>query len=164
MSFRKKLIILLVCLSILPILALRAFGIHNVHLFADEVIRQVNLNSQKSNDLRFNAVAQHHQKRISQTFEKLESALLFQTYEARRLLREVNQCQPFDPVAAAPPLSPPALAEHTPEAPTPGIWSTAVRAFRQVLPTSFWSVLNPFCRFIAPSRITWGPSFCAIIR
>ncbi len=146
MSFRKKLIILLVCLSILPILALRAFGIHNVHLFADEVIRQVNLNTQKSNDLRFNAVAQHHQKRISQTFEKLESALLFQTYEARRLLREVNQCQPFDPVAAAPPLSPPALTERTPDAPDarhlvyggeglpPGIADPILERFKSFLP------------------------------
>ena len=117
MGFRKKLIILLVCLSIVPILALRAFGIHNVHLFADEVIRQVNLNAQKSNDLRFNAVAKHHQKRISQTLEKLETALLFQTYEARRLLRQVSPCQPFDPVAAVPPLSPPALTEHAPGTP-----------------------------------------------
>jgi len=146
MSFRKKLIILLVCLSILPILALRAFGIHNVHLFADEVIRQVNLNTQKSSDLRFNAVAQHHEKRISQTFEKLESALLFQTYEARRLLREVSQCQPFDPVAATPPLSPPALAEHTPEAPDarhlvyggeglpPSIADLVLERFKSLLP------------------------------
>jgi sigma-B regulation protein RsbU (phosphoserine phosphatase) len=117
MSFRKKLIILIVCLSIAPILALRAFGIHNVHLFADEVIRQVHLNHQKSAELRFNAVAQHHQKRIGRTLEQLETALLFQTYEARRLLRAVSHCQLFKSAGALPPPSPPMLSEKAPGEP-----------------------------------------------
>jgi len=146
MSFRKKLIILLVCLSIVPILALRTFGIHNVHLFADEVIRQVNLNYQKSSDLQFNAVAQHHQKRIGQTFEKLESALLFQTYEARRLLRTASGCQPFKPAAETSPPSSPALTQAVPEAPDalhlvyggkgvpPGIVGPVLEDFKALLP------------------------------
>jgi len=146
MSFRKKLIILLVCLSIAPILALRTFGIHNVHLFADEVIRQVHLNYQKSSDLQFNAVAQHHQKRIGQTLEKLETALLFQTYEARRLLRTASGCQPFKPVAAAAQLSSPALTQAVPEAPDtlylvyggkgvpPGTADPVLERFKALLP------------------------------
>jgi len=99
MNFRKKLILLLVCLSIAPMLVLRAFGIHNVHLFADEVTRQVNLNHQKSSELRFNTILQGHQQLLSQTFEKLESALLFQTYEARRLLRTASGCRRYTPDA-----------------------------------------------------------------
>ena len=92
--------VLLIGLSILPILALRTFGIHNVRLFADEVIRQVNLNQQKNSELRFSAIVQHHRKRLSQTLEKLETALLFQTYEARRLLRETSACAPYGPAAS----------------------------------------------------------------
>lgn len=86
---------MLVCLSILPILALRTFGIHNVRLFADEVAHQINMNDQKSSELRFNAIFQRHQQWLTQTFEKLETALLFQTYEARRLLQATSRCQPF---------------------------------------------------------------------
>jgi glycyl-tRNA synthetase alpha subunit len=97
MSFRKKLIVLLVCLSIVPILALRTFGIHNVHLFADEVAHQVDLNFQKSSELRFNGIFQRHQQLLTQTFEKLETAFLFQTYEARRLLQTTSGCQRFTP-------------------------------------------------------------------
>jgi sigma-B regulation protein RsbU (phosphoserine phosphatase) len=146
MSFRKKLIILLACLSIAPILALRAFGIHNVHLFADEVIRQVHFNHQKSAELRFNAVVQHHQKRISRTLEQLETALLFQAYEARNLLRAVSGCQPFKPLAAIPPQAPPVLTENAPGAPgalyrvygtqsdLPGNADPVIERFKALLP------------------------------
>ncbi|MBL0713104.1 MAG: SpoIIE family protein phosphatase [Desulfosarcina sp.] len=97
MSFRQKLIILLVCLSIVPIVALRAFGIHNVHLFANEVTQQVNLNYRKSSELRFNAIFQRHKQLLTRTFEKLETALLFQTYEARRSLQAPSGCVRLDP-------------------------------------------------------------------
>jgi sigma-B regulation protein RsbU (phosphoserine phosphatase) len=95
MNFRKKLFLLLVGLAIAPLLALRAFGIHNVHLFADEITRQVHLNDQKTSELQFNAILQRHRQAVSQTFEKLETALLFQTYEARRLLREASGCRRY---------------------------------------------------------------------
>ena len=40
MKFRWKLLMLLLALSILPIVGLRAFGIHNVHLMADALTAQ----------------------------------------------------------------------------------------------------------------------------
>ena len=42
MKYRWKLLILLVTLSIVPIVALRTFGIHNVHKMVDSIIIQVN--------------------------------------------------------------------------------------------------------------------------
>ena len=41
MKFRWKLLVLLLALSILPIVGLRAFGIHNVHLMADALTARI---------------------------------------------------------------------------------------------------------------------------
>jgi len=41
MKYRWKLMILLLTVSIVPIIGLRMFGIHNVHLMADSLIAQV---------------------------------------------------------------------------------------------------------------------------
>ena len=41
MKFRWKLLMLLLALSILPIVGLRAFGIHNVHLMADALSTRI---------------------------------------------------------------------------------------------------------------------------
>ncbi len=41
MKFRWKLLMLLLALSILPIVGLRAFGIHNVHLMADALTARI---------------------------------------------------------------------------------------------------------------------------
>ena len=41
MKFRWKLLVLLLALSILPIVGLRAFGIHNVHLMADALTDRI---------------------------------------------------------------------------------------------------------------------------
>ena len=41
MSFRKKLMVLLIGLSILPILALRTFGIHNAKMIATAMMDAV---------------------------------------------------------------------------------------------------------------------------
>ncbi|MEJ2474503.1 MAG: HAMP domain-containing protein, partial [Desulfobacterales bacterium] len=41
MKFRWKLLFLLLALSILPIVGLRAFGIHNVHLMADALTARI---------------------------------------------------------------------------------------------------------------------------
>jgi sigma-B regulation protein RsbU (phosphoserine phosphatase) len=44
MNYRWKLLILLMTISIVPIIGLRTFGIHQVHVMADSLIAQVNKN------------------------------------------------------------------------------------------------------------------------
>lgn len=102
MRFRTKIVLLLICLSIVPIVALRAFGIYNVRLFAEEVRSQVEGNSRKSAELRFGAIMQTHRQLMAQTFQKLDMALLFQAYEARRLLFSEVLCQNGTPRASTP--------------------------------------------------------------
>ena len=47
MKFRWKLLILLLSISIIPIVGLRTFGIHNVRIMSKALVAQVELNQER---------------------------------------------------------------------------------------------------------------------
>jgi len=87
MKFRWKLLILLLVISIIPIVSLRTFGIHNVRLMAEAVVSQVKEKQIDNARHRLQLVINDYSKSIRTSREQVEMALFYQTYEARRLLQ-----------------------------------------------------------------------------
>ena len=87
MKFRWKLLILLLGISILPVVSLRTFGIHNVHLMAEALVSQVKGNQVDNARHRLQLVINNYSKAIRTSGEQVEMALFYQSFEAKRLLQ-----------------------------------------------------------------------------
>jgi sigma-B regulation protein RsbU (phosphoserine phosphatase) len=98
MKFRWKLLILLLAISIVPVVSLRIFGIHNVHLMAEALFSQVKAKQIDDARHRLQLLINEYSKAIRATREQVEMALFYQTMEARSLLQtellQHNQSKP----------------------------------------------------------------------
>ena len=88
MKFRWKLLMLLLALSILPIVGLRAFGIHNVHLMADALSTRIIKSQIDDAHSRLRQLSDVYARSIAKSREQVEMALFFQAYELERSLAE----------------------------------------------------------------------------
>lgn len=88
MKFRWKLLVLLLALSILPIVGLRAFGIHNVHLMADALTARIEKSQMDDAHSRLRQLLDVYAQSIAKSREQVEMALFFQAYELERSLAE----------------------------------------------------------------------------
>ena len=87
MKFRWKLLILLLVISIIPVVSLRTFGIQNVRLMADALLSQVKEKQIDDARHRLQLVMDDYSKVIRTSREQAEMALLYQTFEVRRILQ-----------------------------------------------------------------------------
>jgi sigma-B regulation protein RsbU (phosphoserine phosphatase) len=88
MKFRWKLLILLLALSILPIVGLRAFGIHNVHLMAVALTARIEKSQMDEAHNHLRKLMDLFARSIAKSREQIEMALFFQAYEMERSLAE----------------------------------------------------------------------------
>ncbi|MEN8690058.1 MAG: SpoIIE family protein phosphatase [Desulfobacterales bacterium] len=88
MKFRWKLLVLLLALSILPIVGLRAFGIHNVHLMADALTARIEKSQMDDAHNHLRQLIDLYSRSIAKSREQVEMALFFQAYEMERSLAE----------------------------------------------------------------------------
>ena len=88
MKFRWKLLVLLLALSILPIVGLRAFGIHNVHLMADALSTRIKNHRSTMPIADLRQLLDVYARSIAKSREQVEMALFFQAYELERSLAE----------------------------------------------------------------------------
>ncbi len=86
MKYRWKLLILLLCISIAPVISLRIFGIHNVHLMAEALIEQIRQKQEDAVAGRLHNLIQDYSRAIETIREKVEMALFFQTFAITRIL------------------------------------------------------------------------------
>ena len=93
MRFRWKLMILLLLIAIVPMTAMRFFGMRGVRMLGDELVARSrqNLNDTTKNRLKF--VVDSYSQMLSQKRETLEIALVYQTAEIERLLTQ-NMTEP----------------------------------------------------------------------
>jgi sigma-B regulation protein RsbU (phosphoserine phosphatase) len=98
MKFRWKLLILLLVISIVPVVSLRTFGIHNVHLMAEALFSQVKEKQIDDARHRLQLLINDYSKAIQTTREQVEMTLFYQTTQARNLLQtelpQFNQNKP----------------------------------------------------------------------
>lgn len=87
MKFRWKLLILLLGISIVPVVSLRTFGIHNVYLMAEALVSQVKSKQVDNARHRLQLVINNYSKAIRTSREQVEMALFYQSFEAKRLLQ-----------------------------------------------------------------------------
>jgi sigma-B regulation protein RsbU (phosphoserine phosphatase) len=98
MKFRWKLLILLLVISIVPIISLRTFGIHSVHLMAEALFSQVK--EKQVDDARhlLQLVIDDYSKAVRTAREQVEMTLFYETFQARNLLQtellQHNQSNP----------------------------------------------------------------------
>ncbi|MFZ7125354.1 MAG: SpoIIE family protein phosphatase [Desulfobacterales bacterium] len=83
MRFRWKLLILLLCLSILPIVLLRTFGIHNVRRIGAELAEQARQNAVDLSRLRTQELLGMHGSLLHQIVAQLEMAMVLQAHATR---------------------------------------------------------------------------------
>jgi sigma-B regulation protein RsbU (phosphoserine phosphatase) len=108
MKFRWKLLILLLGISIVPVVSLRTFGIHNVHLMADALVSEVKRKQVAEAKDRMQLIINEYSRSIRSSREQIEMALFYQSFELRRILhREIFE---FD-------RSRPSLSSVSPEKP-----------------------------------------------
>ena len=93
MRFRWKLMILLLLIAIVPMTAMRFFGMRGVRILGDELVARSrqNLNETTQNRLKF--VVDSFSQMLSQKRETLEIALVYQAAEIERLLAQ-NMTEP----------------------------------------------------------------------
>ena len=84
MKFRWKLLILLLTLSIIPIVGLRTFGIHNVRIMSKALIAQVELNQEREVKSRLLMLMEGYSNILGKIREEVEMALAFQMFEVKR--------------------------------------------------------------------------------
>jgi sigma-B regulation protein RsbU (phosphoserine phosphatase) len=84
MKFRWKLLILLLAISIIPIVGLRTFGIHNVRIMSKALIAQVELNQEREVKNRLRMLMEGYSNILAKTREEVEMALAFQMFEVKR--------------------------------------------------------------------------------
>jgi len=84
MKFRWKLLILLLAISIIPIVGLRIFGIHNVRIMAKALIAQVELNQESEVKSHLLTLMEGYSNILGKIREEVEMALAFQMFEVKR--------------------------------------------------------------------------------
>ena len=84
MKFRWKLLILLLAISIIPIVGLRSFGIHNVRIMSKALIAQVELNQEKEVKSRLLMLMEGYSNILGNIRKEVEMALAFQMFEVKR--------------------------------------------------------------------------------
>ncbi len=84
MKFRWKLLILLLAISIIPIVGLRTFGIHNVRIMSKALTAQVELNQEREVKNRLQMMMEGYSNLLGKSREEVEIALAFQMFEAKR--------------------------------------------------------------------------------
>ena len=84
MRFRWKLLILLLAVSIVPIVGLRTFGIHNVRIMSKALIAQVELNQEREVKSRLLMLMEGYSGILGKIREEVEMALAFQMFEVKR--------------------------------------------------------------------------------
>jgi sigma-B regulation protein RsbU (phosphoserine phosphatase) len=109
MKFRWKLLILLLSISIIPVVSLRIFGIHNVHLMGDALVAAVRTNRVDEAKHQLQLVIKGYSKDIRTIREQVEMALFYQMFELRRILqKELLQPDQNNSSPVSGPLHPPA--------------------------------------------------------
>jgi sigma-B regulation protein RsbU (phosphoserine phosphatase) len=84
MKFRWKLLILLLSISIIPIVVLRTFGIHNVRIMSNALVAQVELNQEREAGSRLLALMEGYSNTLGKIRDEVEMALSFQMFEVKR--------------------------------------------------------------------------------
>jgi len=86
MKYRYKLLILLLAVSIVPVVSLRTFGIHNVQMMADDLVAQVKSKQETDARQRLRLLVSNYTRSIQTSREQVEMALFYQAAAFRRLL------------------------------------------------------------------------------
>jgi sigma-B regulation protein RsbU (phosphoserine phosphatase) len=86
-SFRWKLLLFLLCFSLLPVIALRTFGIHSVQHMSGRLLERIDLFSRDIPRTRVQSLLDSYAILFSRAREQVEMGLLLQAHEARRLLQ-----------------------------------------------------------------------------
>ena len=76
--------ILLLAVSIIPIVGLRTFGIHNVRIMSKALIAQVELNQEREVKSRLLMLMEGYSSILGKIREEVEMALAFQMFEVKR--------------------------------------------------------------------------------
>ena len=84
MKFRWKLLILLLSISIIPIVGLRTFGIHNVRIMSKALVAQVELNQEREARSRLLTLMEGYSGILGKIRDEVEMALAFQMFEVKR--------------------------------------------------------------------------------
>ncbi|MBT8364057.1 MAG: hypothetical protein KJP23_05070, partial [Deltaproteobacteria bacterium] len=84
MRFRWKLLILLLAISIIPIVGLRTFGIHNVRIMSNALVAQVELNQEREARSRLLTLMEGYSNTLGKIRDEVEMALAFQMFEVKR--------------------------------------------------------------------------------
>ncbi|MCG6893689.1 MAG: SpoIIE family protein phosphatase [Desulfobacteraceae bacterium] len=87
MRFRWKLLILLALISIVPIVGLRTFGIHNVQQMADALMERLEASRKDELRSRLVVLVGEYEQSLTRTREQVEMALFMQAISARHLAR-----------------------------------------------------------------------------
>ena len=90
MKFRWKLLILLLAISIIPIVGLRSFGIHNVRIMSKALIAQVELNQEREVKSRLLMLMEGYSNTLGKIRKEVEMALAFQMFEVKRSILQNN--------------------------------------------------------------------------
>ena len=90
MKFRWKLLILLLVISIIPIIGLRTFGIHNVRIMSDALITQVELNQERAVKSRLLMLMEGYSRVLGKIRDEVEMALGFQIFEVKRSILQTS--------------------------------------------------------------------------
>ena len=88
MKFRWKLLILLLSISIIPVVSLRIFGIHYVHLMRDALVAAVQANRVDEARHQLQLVINGYSKDIRTIRQQVEMALFYQMFELKRILQK----------------------------------------------------------------------------
>jgi sigma-B regulation protein RsbU (phosphoserine phosphatase) len=91
MKYRWKLLILLLAMSILPVIGLRTFGIHNVRMMAGAITQQVEINQAANVHSRLRLLSRSYREVIGRYREQIEMALLLQAFALRQILDASGQ-------------------------------------------------------------------------
>ncbi len=86
MKYRWKLLILFLLISIVPVIGLRSFGMHNVHLMADALKEKVREARRQGAVNRLHMVISEYARTLESIREQVEMALFSQAFEAERSL------------------------------------------------------------------------------
>ncbi len=97
MKFRWKLLVLLLGISSVPVVSLRTFGIHNVHLMSDALVAEVQKRRIDEANHRLQLATKDFSKNIGTIRKQVEMALFYQLFELRRILgKELSQSSQND--------------------------------------------------------------------
>ena len=87
MTYRTKLLILLFSISVIPVIGLRAFGIHNVHIMAEKISDQVRLSQTIEAENHLHRILDAFLKTVQSTREQTELIVLSQAHEIENKIR-----------------------------------------------------------------------------